>query len=163
LHRSREGAFTVLGGSILIGQGFIGLATSTNLSNLTQLATGDYLRLWTFTILLILCGFVVLVAGFLLASEGNWRVFGGGFLGVLGSVVGALACLGLILDIVGLGSNASNFGSNPQFSVSYELLLIGTIPAMLLGFPLGMYGSAAGLMGHEEKRSTSADTGLSSE
>jgi hypothetical protein len=134
-----------MGGSILIAYGFIGLAASNFLSNLTQLATGDYLRLWSFTILTIVCGFAVILGGFLVASNGRWKNLGGGILGLLGSLVGAILCLGLLFTVVGLSQGVVGLSQGIQFTTSYELLVIGSIPAMFVGFPLGMFGSVAGV------------------
>lgn len=144
MRKTREGAYTVLGGSILLAYGFIGLATSNFLSSLTQLATGDYLRLWSLTILMFVCGFVVVLGGFLIASTGRWKNLGGGILGILGSLVGAILCLSLLLTVVGLSQGAAASYS-PQFNMSSELLVLGSIPAMFVGFPLGMFGSVAGV------------------
>ena len=152
LRKTREGSFAVLGGSVIIAYGFVGVATSTFLSNLTQLGTGDYLRLWTLAILTIVCGFVIVLAGFLIASDGTWRVWGGGIIGILGSLIGVVVSLALILTIVGLeASNAFTFGSNAQFNTSFELLVIGSIPTMFVGFPLSMYGSAGGVMSQDNE------------
>lgn len=126
----------------------IGLATSNFLNNLTQLATGDYLRLWSLTILMIVCGFVVVLGGFLIASTGRWKNLGGGILGILGSLVGAILCLALLLTVVGLGQGVG-ISYSPQFETSSELLIIGSIPVMFVGFPLGMFGSVAGVFSEE--------------
>jgi hypothetical protein len=152
LRNTKEGALVVLGGAIIFSYGFIGLSASDYLTNLTQLATGDYLRLWALTFLVIISGFILILAGFLIASTGRWKTLIGGALGVIGSVMGGILTIGLLLTVLGIGQNVTG-GLNQTylFSIASQLLFFGSFPAMFVGFPLSMYGSAAGIMKEREK------------
>ncbi len=105
---------------------------------------------------MVASGFLAIAGGFLIASVGSWRVFGGGVLGILGSILGALMSLALLTTTVGLSQNIAGFGPTAQYSVSYEILFIGCIAAMFMGFPLGMYGSMAGIVGEEAEQPSQA-------
>ena len=151
MRRTREGAYAVVAGSIFFAYGFIGLAASDYLNNLTQLSTGDYLRLWSITFAVLISGFVLILAGFLMASAGRWRTIGGGVLGILGSMVGGILTLGLLLTVQGIGQSvAASYSQTYLFSITSQLLLFGSFPAMFVGFPLGMYGSATAIMKEQE-------------
>ena len=138
-----------MGGSIITAYGLVGLDTSIILNSLTTLGTGDYLRLWALTFLVVIMGFVTILGGFLVGSKGEWKRWGGAVLSVIGALTGLILVLALITTVVGISSSigyVGNTGSSAQFSVSYEIQVIGSIVAIFLGFPLAMYGTMAGVM-----------------
>ena len=135
---------------MMIGLGFAGVISSHYLSNAIQLATGDFITLWTEAFLVCLFGFVVVVAGFLIAGSEGTRCLVGGILGILGSFVGAFVSLALVMETVGLAQSASGFSSlslnSAQMSTSYEILFIGCILILFVGFPLAVFGSVPGIL-----------------
>lgn len=151
MRKTREGAFAVLGGSIQTAYAYVGIVTSNYLSILQQLPTGDYLRLWSLAFLMVVFGFAVILGGFMIASTGRWKVVGGGILGILGSLLGGIVSLALLTTSVGL--NTPTFNQPAQFSVASEILFIGCILTMFIGFPIGMYGSVGGVFREEDERS----------
>jgi hypothetical protein len=154
LGRTIGGAYVVLGGSVITAYGFAALLTSIDLNGLTTLSTGDYLRLWSMTYLVIALGFAAILGGYLVASNGEWRHIGGALLGVLGSLVGTILALGLITTVAGLESSISYFAQgsqSAQFSLSYEIQVMSCIAVVVAGFPLAMFGIMRGVAdrGHE--------------
>ena len=147
---TRDGAFVVFGGSIITAYGLVSLATSYYLNGMTTLGTGDYLRLWALTFLVIAFGFATVLGGFLLASRGEWKRWGGAALSVIGSLMGMILALGLITTVAGLSSSISPYqvtsSQSAQFSLTLQIQVIGSIIAVFLGFPLAMYGMMAGVM-----------------
>ena len=160
MRNTREGGLVVLGGAILFAYGFIGLAASNYLSNLTQLATGDYLRLWTITFLVLISGFILILAGFMIASTGRWKTLGGGILGIIGSMMGGILTIGLLLTVLSLGQGVTaGFNQSYLFSIASQQLLFGSFPALFVGFPLGMYGSASSIMKERENLTNVRESG----
>jgi MFS family permease len=150
---TRDAAYTVLGGSVLTALGFSALATSSYL-NSNQLDTGTFLRLWTATILVLALGFVVILAGFLMASRGRMRRVAGGILGVIASFACAFVVLILITTTAGI--TPSSF--NNQEPIAFDILLIGTIISLFVGFPLSMFGSVPAIVERERENESSEIT-----
>jgi len=144
------GAYVVLGGSVITAYGLVGLLTSIDLNGLTTLATGDYLRLWSLTYLVIAFGFVTILGGFLITSNGDWKHVGGAVLGVLGALVGTILALGLITTVAGIGAGVGYLGQtagqSAQFSLAYEIQIMSCIAVTVAGFPLAMFGIMRGIV-----------------
>lgn len=149
--RSRDAAFTVLGGSVTAAYGFTALVTSTYL-NSSQLPTGTFLALWTSTILVLALGFVVIVSGYLMAASGRLKRIAGGVMGVLAAF--SVAFVDLILVTTTFGINPS-LSSSSQYVLASELLFVGSIIALFLGFPLSMFGTVSAITERNSKDETS--------
>jgi hypothetical protein len=150
LGRARGGGYVVLGGSIIIAYGLVGLLTSIDLNGMTTLATGDYLRLWSMTYLVIVFGFATILGGYLIASNGEWKRMGGAVLSVLGSLVGLILGLGLISTVAGIDSGIGYIvqtgSQSAQFGLAYEIEIITCMAVVVAGFPLAMFGTMRGMM-----------------
>ena len=142
---NRDSAFTVMGGSISLALGFTALAASNYLSS-NQLDTGTFLRLWASTLIVPILGFVVILAGYMMASQRRTRRVAGGILGVIASVMNAFVVLALIAVTFGIGSG---FSQPAQESVVLEILIIGSIVALFVGFPISMFGTVPAIVDRE--------------
>ena len=136
---------------MLTALGLTALVTS-NYLNSSQLDTGTFLRLWSSTMLVLVLGFAVILAGFLMASKGRTRKLAGGILGVLSSFIGAFVNLVLITTTAGINPN---YGLPAELGVAYELLIIGSIIALFVGFPLSMFGTVSSIVEREPESETS--------
>jgi hypothetical protein len=132
--------------------GFVALVTS-NYLNSVQLDTGTFLRLWSATLLVLILGFVIILGGFLMASTGRMKKVVGGILGVLASFAAAFVTLILITTTVGI--NSYNIGSSAQLSLASEILFVGSILVLFVGFPLGMFGTVSAIAEREPEGETS--------
>lgn len=150
---TRDGAFTVFGGAILTAFGFVSLACSSYLSGAIQLSTGDYIRLWSDSILAVVLGFLVILAGDLIASKGRSRKVWGAVMGTIASIIGGFNSLVLTLMVVGVQSQSFviTSSSSAQLGAAVEILILGCIITLFVGFPFGMFGSAPGVMERESE------------
>lgn len=167
MQRAKGGAYVVLGGSMITAYGVVGLATSEFLNSMTTLGTGDYLRLWAMTFLVIVFGFATILGGYMLASNGRWRQLGGAALGVIGSFGGMLFALALITTVAGINSGISYFAQSQsqsaQFSITYEIQIIGSMAVAVAGFPLAMFGTMAGITSRQPESTENLGPGESPE
>ncbi len=163
LQGTRGGAYVVLGGSVITAYGLVGLATSNFLNAMTQLGTGDYLRLYALTFLIIVLGFATVLGGYLIASNGQWRHLAGAFLGVVGSLGGMILVLALLTTVVGLNQGFTTYGQTAaaQFNAAFEIQVIGSIIAIFFGFPLAMFGVMAGITDRRHELAENPDVASS--
>jgi hypothetical protein len=104
--------------------------------------------LWAETILAVVFGFVLLIAGFLIGSTTGMGSIAGGVLGAIASILGvinALLLLTLTEGIISQGiiSQGGILGgvSDSQIAISFELLFVMTIVVLVVGMPLVLVGS----------------------
>lgn len=137
----RNAAFAVLGGSIYTAFGFVSFATNYFMSS-NRAGTGLTPELWASTIVALALGFVVILSGYLMASEGRGKRFNGGIAGVTASLAAPIVALIALTSTVKFSSTAA---ATPQLGVTSELLFFGTIIALFIGFPLSMFGTVGAM------------------
>ena len=136
-------AAATYGGSIYLAYGLIALTSTSLINSATSLSLDPFLRLWAETILAILFGFLLLASGLLVGSDSDAKRIGGGLLGVLSSIIGAINVLVLLTTTLGLsqfGAFNSAFGTG-EFVYVILILIVAAIATLLAGLPLGMVGS----------------------
>ena len=136
-------ALATYGGSIYVAFGILALMMTSLISGATTLTTSQFLQLWAETILALIFGFLLIIAGVLVGSSGYTRRLAGGALGVLAALVGAINIPVLLNFTIGLTYGGSLlFESNTaQLSDALVMMIIGALVALMVGFPMGMVGS----------------------
>lgn len=121
--------------------GFVAFATTYFLTS-NRAGTGPSTELWATTVLALAVGFVVMVSGYLMASEGRGKRFNGGIVGVTASLAAPIVDLFAFITTLGI-SPAST--ASAQLGVTSEFLFFGTIIALFIGFPLSMFGTVGAI------------------
>jgi hypothetical protein len=136
-------ALATFGGSVYLAFGILALMTTSLISGATTLTTSQFLQLWAETILALIFGFLLIVAGVLVGSSGYTRRLVGGAVGVLAALVGAINIPVLLNFTIGLTSGGTFLygGNTTQISDALVMMIIGALVALLVGLPLGMVGS----------------------
>ena len=149
--KSRQAA-VVYGASVFLAYGFIAIVLGSLLSASISQTVGLYTRYWGECILAILMGFFLILTWVLMSSRNTTRAQMGGTVGVLASIIGALDSL-VLLDTA-TGINYSPYFYTSQLysgfpALVFDMLTIGTMIVLFVGFPLGMAGSFGALAQQE--------------
>jgi hypothetical protein len=153
----RSGALAVLGGSIFMALGMVALGTTTYLSSSNQLATSTYLRLWLSTFSVAFLGLLIVVSGYMMSSNGRLKRVVGGVVSVISSFTAAYISFILISSTASISAAFGVQFQSPsaEFQIGFWILLIGSMVALFVAFPVTMYSSVPAIVEREPETETS--------
>ena len=86
-----------------------------------------------------------------MATNGRMRRVAGGILGVLASLVGAFMTLILVTTTAGISPQVGS----ARLGSALEILYIGSMITLFLGFPLSMFGTVSAIVERQPESGTS--------
>lgn len=131
--------------AVFLTFGFIAVIVAGNMSNALNNDMNLYLTVWGGSIVMIVLSLVMIGAAFLVSSSKVSRLELGGFIGVMGSIIGLFIAVDLASAIFGV--QAQRFTT---IGLTFEnILMVCFVAVLLVGFPLGMIGSLGGIRNSE--------------
>jgi hypothetical protein len=148
----------IYGASVFLAYGFIAIFLGSLLSASISQTFDLYVRFWGESILAILMGFFLILAGWLIGSRNTASVRIGGLVGTLASIIGTFDSLVLLNTATSISYSPvynANLIVSDLPSLVFVMLFIGTMILLFVGFPLGMVGSFGALTREEGEEGSS--------
>jgi len=147
--------WAVFSSSLFLACGLTAMALGGYLGNYLASQTGEFLRIWEQTGLMIVVGVISLVAAILLGSNKRRNFIIGAAVGAIASLAGVIVAFLLLITFTGIPSFAYASVNTPdtQGIILFLAFVISSLLSAFVGFPFGLAASIATITEKEESPS----------